>query len=387
MDKPARKPYRKHNSFVELRHKHADAGQVARARIAAVKSRAGLTDRLSVAHRKIFEQAIADIFPEQPAAGAPRFALSPNVVEEINTYPDEALPRYLVHRYRYEIFPQQFIVDDFPPYLQIEPSSICNYRCVFCYETDKTFTRKSAGFMGHMKLGVFKRVVDEAEGRVEFLSLASRGEPLLCPDIAPMLAYTRGKFLNLKMNTNASLLDEEKCHAILQSGIKTLVFSADAAEEPLYSQLRVGGRLDKVLANIERFQTIRAAQYRDSSLITRVSGVKVSQAQNLDSMQKLWGNLVDQVAFVEYNPWENTYQQPINDIVTPCSDLWRRMFVWWDGKVNPCDTDYKSTLCVGGINERGLGQLWTGTAYDGLRRAHLEKRRHGQSPCNRCTVT
>lgn len=387
MDKPARKPYRKHNSFVELRHKHAEAGQVARARIAAVKSRAGLTDRLSAAHRKIFEQAIADIFSEQPAAGAPRFTLSPNVVEEINTYPDEALPRYLVHRYRYEIFPQQFVVDDFPPYLQIEPSSICNYRCVFCYETDKTFTRKSAGFMGHMKLTVFKRVVDEAEGRVEFLSLASRGEPLLCPDIAPMLAYTRGKFLNLKMNTNASLLDEAKCHAILQSGIKTLVFSADAAEEPLYSQLRVGGRLDKVLANIERFQTIRAAQYRDSSLITRVSGVKVSQAQNLDSMQKLWGNLVDQVAFVEYNPWENTYQQPINDIVTPCSDLWRRMFVWWDGKVNPCDTDYKSTLCVGGINERGLGQLWTGTAYDGLRRAHLEKRRHGQSPCNRCTVT
>jgi len=386
MDKPARKPYRKHNSFVELRHKHAEAGQAARARIAAVKSRAGLTDRLSAAHRKIFEQAIADIFAEQPAAGAPRFALSPNVVEEINTYPDEALPRYLVHRYRYEIFPQQFVVDDFPPYLQIEPSSICNYRCVFCYETDKTFTRKSAGFMGHMKLGAFKRVVDEAEGRVEFLSLASRGEPLLCPDIAPMLAYTRGKFLNLKMNTNASLLDEVKCHAILQSGIKTLVFSADAAEEPLYSQLRVGGRLDKVLANIERFQTIRAAQYRDSSIITRVSGVKVSQAQNLDSMQKLWGNLVDQVAFVEYNPWENTYQQPINDIVTPCSDLWRRMFVWWDGKVNPCDTDYKSTLCVGGINERGLGQLWTGTAYDGLRRAHLEKRRHAQSPCNRCTV-
>ena len=387
MDKPARKPYRKHNSFVELRHKHAEAGQAARARIAAVKSRAGLTDRLSAAHRKIFEQAIADIFSEQPAASAPRFALSPNVVEEINTYPDEALPRYLVHRYRYEIFPQQFVVDDFPPYLQIEPSSICNYRCVFCYETDKTFTRKSAGFMGHMKLGVFKRVVDEAEGRVEFLSLASRGEPLLCPDIAPMLAYTRGKFLNLKMNTNASLLDEVKCHAILQSGIKTLVFSADAAEEPLYSQLRVGGRLDKVLANIERFQTIRTTQYRDSSIITRVSGVKVSQAQNLDSMQKLWGNLVDQVAFVEYNPWENTYQQPINDIVTPCSDLWRRMFVWWDGKVNPCDTDYKSTLCVGSINERGLGQLWNGTAYEGLRRAHLEKRRHEQSPCNRCTVT
>ena len=176
MEKKGRQPYRKHNSFVELRHKHAEAELTARARIAAVRSRADLIDQLSAAHRKVFEQAIADIFSEQPATGAPHFGLSPNVVEEINTYPDErVLPRYLVHRYRYEIFPQQHVVDDFPPYLQIEPSSLCNYRCVFCYETDKTFTRKSSGFMGHMKLDTFKRIVDQAEGRVEFISLASRG--------------------------------------------------------------------------------------------------------------------------------------------------------------------------------------------------------------------
>jgi radical SAM protein with 4Fe4S-binding SPASM domain len=387
MAEVARKAYRKHNSFVELRHKHGEADTRARERIAAVAARPELLATLSAAHRTIFAQAIADTFSDAPAGSEPRFGLTPNVVEEINIYPDEALPRYLVHRYRYEIFPQCHIVDDFPPYLQIEPSSVCNYRCVFCYETDKTFTRKSAGYMGHMKLETFQRVVDQAEGRVEFLSLASRGEPLLCPDIEAMLAYTPGKFLNLKMNTNASLLDEAKCHAVLQSGIQTLVFSADAAVEPLYSQLRVGGKLEKVLANIERFQKIRATRYPGSTLITRVSGVKVSEAQDFGSMEKLWGDLVDQVAFVQYNPWENTYSQPLNDIVAPCSDLWRRMFVWWDGRVNPCDTDYKSTLSVGGIADAGLGELWTGAAYERLRRAHLERRRHEQSPCNRCTVT
>jgi radical SAM protein with 4Fe4S-binding SPASM domain len=387
MEKPARGTYRKHNSFVELRHKHAEAGQVARERIATVRTRSDLLQQLTSGHRQIFGQACAEVFGEAPVDGSPCFGLAPNVVEEIATIADADLPRYLVHRYRYEIFPQKSIVDDFPPYLQIEPSSVCNYRCVFCYETDRTFTRKSAGFMGHMTLGMFKRVVDQAEGRVEFISLASRGEPLLCPEIADMLAYTRGKFLNLKMNTNASLLDEETSHAILQSGIKTLVFSADAAAEPLYSKLRVGGKLEKVLANIERFRKIRATEYPDSNMITRVSGVKVSAEQDLDAMHDLWGSLVDQVAFVEYNPWENTYTQPPNDIATPCSDLWRRMFVWWDGKVNPCDTDYKSTLSVGGIGDSSLAALWTSPAYDELRRRHLEGRRREQSPCNRCTVT
>ena len=63
---------------------------------------------------------------------------------------------YLIHRYRYEIFPQLNKLHDFPPYLQIEPSSICNYRCVFCYQTDNFFNKKSQGHMGKMNYEMFK---------------------------------------------------------------------------------------------------------------------------------------------------------------------------------------------------------------------------------------
>ena len=37
----------------------------------------------------------------------------------------------------------------------------------------------------------------------------------------------------------------KKIHAILAGGVKTLVFSADAADEKLYSELRVNGNLKK----------------------------------------------------------------------------------------------------------------------------------------------
>jgi organic radical activating enzyme len=340
---------------------------------------------LSDSHRTILARVWGDLFGELTDS-TPRFAIGPSVAEEINGLDEKDLPRYLVHRYRYELFPQTRELDDYPPYLQIEPTSICNYRCVFCFETDKFFTRKSNGYMGHMSIDTFRRVIDQAAGNVEFISLASRGEPLLCPDIEAMLAYTRGKFLNLKLNTNASLLDERKAHAILQSGVKTLVFSADAAEEPLYSQLRVGGKLDQVLANVERFQKIRHTQYPDSRIITRVSGVKFDDRQDLDAMQCRWGELADQVAFVNYNPWENVYEREPTDVVAPCSDLWRRMFVWWDGKVNPCDVDYRSTLSVGTLSDVGLPALWRSLAYEGLRGAHVGSRRGEVSPCNRCAV-
>jgi MoaA/NifB/PqqE/SkfB family radical SAM enzyme len=376
--------YRKQDSFVEIRQSNPDREAVNK-RIRALYD--GLESRrLPDRQKKIVRAACRDILDGARMNGEPRFTLQEYVVQEMMRLQERDLPDYLFYRYRYEMFPQLKVHDDFPPCLQIEPASICNYRCVFCYQTDKALTNPKHGYMGLMPLDLFKRVVDQAEGRCEAITLASRGEPLINKQIDEMLAYASGKFLALKINTNAWYLDERKCHAILQADVNTVVFSADAASEPLYSQMRVNGKLDKVLANIRQFQTLRAREYPNSRTITRVSGVKFSTQQNLDEMEGLWGELVDEVAFVEYNPWENTYERPVNDISTPCSDLWRRTFVWFDGLVNPCDVDYRSTLAVGNVLRNELSDIWTGEKYAALREAHLNQRRNCVSPCNRCSL-
>ena len=377
--------YQKHDSFVAMRHRARKVPEVL-GRIQRVAER--LEDAALTSERKTVVRRACDELLDRVEVSRPRdaFTLQTYVIEEISRLSDERLPRYLWYRYRYEVYPQERLLDDFPPCLQIEPTSACNYRCVFCYQTDAQFTKRSAGHMGVMSLDLFKRVIDQAEGRCEAVTLASRGEPLLCNDLEAMLAYARGKFLALKLNTNASTLDERKCHAIFQADVSTVVFSVDAASEPTYSQFRVGGNLERVRANIERFRDIRARHYPASRTITRVSGVKVPGTPEMEEMEACWGALVDQVAFVTYNPWENTYERPLNEITIPCSDLWRRMFVWWDGTVNPCDVDYKSTLAVGNVREQGLSRLWRSEAYERLRTQHLTQQRSHCSPCNRCTV-
>lgn len=315
------------------------------------------------------------------------FRITPFIADEMSVIEDIHLPRYVYHRYRYDVYPKSRELDAFPPYLQIEPSSVCNFRCVFCYQTDKVFASRNSGMMGKMSLELFKRIVDEVETHVEFGSLASRGEPLINSDIDDMLAYCRGKFLGFKMNTNASLLTEERSHAILSSGLRTIVFSADAAEEPTYSQFRVNGSLEETLRNVAMFERIRQQQYSRAPIITRVSGVMFDDArQDLASMISFWRDHVDQVSFVRYNPWEKIYDAAPTGIDTPCSDLWRRMFVWFDGKANPCDTDYRSELSPGNINDMSVSELWQSDSYMALRRSHLENERGQVEPCARCTV-
>jgi radical SAM protein with 4Fe4S-binding SPASM domain len=377
--------YKKYNSFVGLRLKKKYGKNDFLNNLKLILDDEKNLVNLDHYYLKVLDYIKKDLF-YSGTEGRPKFDLSPNVVKEIQSINLSQIPKYLVHRYRYEIYPQIRIPDDFPPCLQIEPTSICNYRCVFCYQTDNKFNKRSDGYMGHMKLETFKLTIDQAEGNIEFISLASRGEPLLCPDFKEMLSYTRDKFYNLKINTNASLLDEKMSHAILESGVKTLVFSTDAADSTLYSKLRVNGKLENILKNIKKFQEIRTKKYSKSKIITRVSGVKVNNQQNLNDMEKYWGDLVDQVAFVDYMPWENVYESKYSEVQIPCSDLWRRMFVWWDGKVNPCDVDYKSQLSVGNIKNSNISELWKSDDYKKLRHQHELKLRKNTSPCNKCVL-
>ena len=139
--------------------------------------------------------------------------------------------------------------------------------------------------------------------------------------------------------------------------------------------MRVNGDLNKILKNIKLFNKIRDNSYSSSNIITRVSGVKVNEQQNIDDMQNFWGNLVDQVAFVNYVPWENVYDSKEIDVPSPCSDLWRRMFIWWDGQVNPCDVDYKSKLSFGGLETASISDIWKSEKYNKLREAYMNKQR------------
>ena len=58
------------------------------------------------------------------------FVLSGHEIDEYKRLTLDERARYLVYRYKYNKYPDLKILSDYPPCLQIEPSSICNYRCI-----------------------------------------------------------------------------------------------------------------------------------------------------------------------------------------------------------------------------------------------------------------
>tara|TARA_A100001515_G_scaffold81178_2_gene64368 strand:- start:25636 stop:26772 length:1137 start_codon:yes stop_codon:yes gene_type:complete len=315
------------------------------------------------------------------------FDISPQEKSFLESNDLEKWCEYLVFRYKLKKYPEQRKVSKFPCYLLIEPVSACNLRCVMCFQIDKTFTKKP--YMGVMPMDLYKKVVDQAvAGGTRAITLASRGEPLMHKQICEMLDYAKGKFFEIKINTNATKMTEEHCHAILSSNVTELVFSIDAERKDLYERIRVRGKFDTVVDNIKMFHSIREKHYPDSNTMTTASGVFFDEEQSIEKYTKFFQKLVDNVAVVNIENRWNTYANETHpDITSPCEYLWQRMYVWFDGISNPCDVDYKSYLKVGNLNDSTIKEIWSGETYNALRKDHISGSRSKWNPCDRCGLS
>lgn len=316
--------------------------------------------------------------------GSLTFNWTPQESNFLDGNPESKWLDYVIFRHKFLTYPKRRKVPDFPFYVLVEPVSTCNLRCVMCYQIDTTFTRKP--YMGVIDLDLFRTIIDQLEaGGTRALTMAARGEPTMHPKFGELLDYASGKFLEFKMNTNATKLTEDICHKILSSDLRELVFSIDAHEKRLYEEIRVRGNFDEVLRNVRMFQKIRSKHYPDSGLRTRVSGMFVRPEQDADGFTKFWSELADNVGYAHIRNQWNTYANPLQpNNIEPCALLWDRMYIWFDGTCNPCELDYKSTLSPGSIKTNTIREIWHGAKYEALRETHGSNRRTENSPCDRC---
>lgn len=297
--------------------------------------------------------------------------------------------KYIIFRYKYYLSGHSKINFGYPLYLLIEPVSTCNLRCPFCFQTDKSFTKKP--FMGVIDFEFFKKVVDEAdELGTGMVTLASRGEPTMHKNYVQMLEYLNKKknIFEIKSNTNGTYLNEKMCHGIFKNNVTQVVISSDHYIKEDYERLRLGSNFEKVVKNVDMLFDIRKKYYPGSLTEIRISGIDNERNLDRKKFKEFWIQRSDHVsAGFPLERW-NTYEnEPLPDLKDPCENLWDRMYVWFDGKVNPCDQDYKSYLSAGSAKDYSLKELWNNKIISNIRKAHLTDKRTEINPCDRCGIT
>jgi MoaA/NifB/PqqE/SkfB family radical SAM enzyme len=138
-------------------------------------------------------------------------------------------------------------------FLQIEPTTRCNFTCGFCAgrsmpQTDLPREHFTAALTAFPDL--------------QHIELQGEGESFMHPHFFDMIAEARTKNVRISIITNGSYLSQENVDRLLDVGIERVSVSMESADEGLFRKIR-GGRFDKVKRGIETLVQTRIARGLD----------------------------------------------------------------------------------------------------------------------------
>ncbi|MBU2633749.1 MAG: SPASM domain-containing protein [Nanoarchaeota archaeon] len=265
-------------------------------------------------------------------------------------------------------------IPEFPLRLEIEPTSACNLRCTYCPR------RHLKELNTHMDFKLFKKIIKEAEKYPDrILVLHRRGESLLYPQFKEMLNLVAGKFKEVQLATNATLLTPDKYESLVK-GLTFISFSIDIPKE--FDKTRLPAKYKDVENKILDF-----LEYNNRRIKTQVSMVKTDKTPNesCEIFNKIWTSKVDRVRIYEEHSIEGIFGslRKARSKREPCVMPFYEVLIYYDGKVGRCAHDWSEKDIMGDINTQTIKEIWNNKKYQELRKQH-QKIKFKDEVCKNC---
>lgn len=260
---------------------------------------------------------------------------------------------------------QKTICSYLPIFLWIEPTNKCNLKCIMCPNRLNSPDR-----IGFMEWELFKKIIDEVQHFVCGVVLILGGESLLHKDIFRMIRYATDKGIKVYLDTNGTLLNEEKSLKLLDSGIDYLSFSFDGYDKETYEKIRVNAKFEVTLKNIINFLKMKKelGKKKPYTAIQTII-VKSNEKESLDKKREFLKNfeglpLNEHVVRYAYS-WagvisEDDEVKPMSggQRYKPCPHIWSALTIQWNGTVVPCCLDLLGRYKLGNVKDKSLLQIW-----------------------------
>jgi radical SAM protein with 4Fe4S-binding SPASM domain len=299
----------------------------------------------------------------------------------------EQSKEYKEYRRRWRENPDNDIVEDFPIHLDLELNTMCNLKCKMCFHSFDPPKPTEMDFF------LFKKAVDEgaAKGACS-VKLQFRGEPLVSKNLAKAIRYAKNKgILETIINTNGTLLTQEKSVELIEAGLDKIIFSIDGCTKEVYEKIRLGGNFETVVDNIKKMQELKRAAGKNKPVIQIqmcLTKLNKHQAKDFTKFGKSIG--VENCSVTEEQDWGMTKEDTtvLNDFA--CEQLWQRLFVLANGDIMPCCQSVKEGKheieTLGNLRDITLEEIWKGKRMNELRELHRTGCSHKVKMCRFCGV-
>jgi tungsten cofactor oxidoreducase radical SAM maturase len=286
----------------------------------------------------------------------------------------------------------------------LEITNRCNLACSICIRN--TWQEP----MGDMDWKTFSTLIEQFADlkQLEAVQIAGYGEPFVHTGICQMITSLCQLEVEVELVTNGLLLNENNIDQLISAGVKKIIVSIDSLETEEYKQIRIGGGLPQVLANL---QLLRRMKRSRNSLYPRVGVAFVAMKSNYHQLSHLMNLPVEYgVSFIvvtNFLPYTANMRDEIlydrsNDDFAKMSGWFSPSTKWpqmrlkaprlcsfianhsvaisWQGNVSPCyPLLHSSTVYLygrekkiqrhsfGNALQQSLAAIWTGAEYVAFR--------------------
>jgi radical SAM protein with 4Fe4S-binding SPASM domain len=280
------------------------------------------------------------------------------------------------------------VLHGFPLVLHLEVTNVCNLSCKMCPRSHMTRD------LGYMDFSLFKRIIDQTRGKIDYVELYLFGEPLLHPRICEMIKYCKDSGLRVAISTNGTCLTESKCRSLVDCKIDFFTISLDGITAATYSRIRGNVRYDQVLAGVENFLRITNSSSPRHVVVQLIE--MRDNAAEIERFTNYWTKRGIQVHLKPLMTWTGDIES-INllnmekKIIrshdgVPCDRLWRHLTVFWDGTVVPCHYIYNKEWPLGYLAQQTVKEVWNGKDFVDFRKRHIVEARKSIPCCSMCQV-
>ena len=258
-----------------------------------------------------------------------------------------------------------------------------------------------------LKKDFFTRTIDEIHRELLYLIFYFQGEPYLNPDFLDMVKYASGKGIYTATSTNAHYLNDENARRTVESGLDRLIISIDGTTQDVYSQYRVGGRLEKVIQGARnivlwkkklrsrtpyvffQFLVVRPNEHqlddvRRLAAEIGVDDVRFKTAQVYDFEQDPNRLIPENTRYSRYRRQADGRFRPVNPLSNHCWKLWHANVITWDGLVVPCCFDKDALHQLGDLKRHSFRDVWRSPAYRSFRKSLMLGRKNIDI-CSNCS--
>lgn len=291
----------------------------------------------------------------------------------------------------------------------IEPSSLCNFKCIQCFQSlkaDTCFTRNR----GNMSMERYNRTIEQLREwpgpQVKVLKLSIYGEPLVNPNFCEMLRLARASAVaeRIETTTNASLLTREVAEKLVEYQLDYARVSIYASNQEKHREI-TGTDFD--IARIhENLRILQEVKKREGSCKPFVSCKMLdAYSEENEQFKRMYSDVADEVYIDKPHSWIKvdgadfikTYYQDAEDAAIDdlqqnstqriaCPMAFTTMAIRSNGDVSPCCVDFIGGTNLGNMDANSLQEIWNSDSWYQFQKMQLENRKYENSSCARCDI-